>query len=241
MKAGAAVRAEPDGSGGIRLPVLRSESPLLLRRTPDAVHIVGGAAGPLGGDELQLTIRVGSGARLRLRSVAASIAQPGARSGPSIMTLDVHVEAGAALDWAPQPLVVTAGAHHVVRTAVHLTGDAALRWRDVTVLGRHGEPPGLVEQELLVTHDGAELLCQQHAWGEGAPGGWSGPAVLAGARVIASELTTIPAGAPSRTPRAASRVTVLRFAPSCELRTSLGATVSSVLRLLDEMSDRCST
>ena len=43
------------GAGGVtRLPVLASQVPLVLRRTPDAVYLVGGAAGPIGGDVLAL-------------------------------------------------------------------------------------------------------------------------------------------------------------------------------------------
>jgi urease accessory protein len=237
MKARAEVRAESDGHGGLRLPVLRSEAPLLLRRTPDAVQIVGGAAGPLGGDELHLSIRVCSGAQLRLRSVAASLAQPDPAGRASCMTIDVHVDPGAALDWAPEPLVVTMGAHHRVHTAIHLTGDATLRWRDITVLGRHDEKAGLVEQDLLLTRDGTDLLRQHHAWGPGAPGGWSGPAVLAGARVIASEVV-VGVDAPAVPPPDASGVSVLRFAPGCELRSSLGSAAPSVVRLLDDVGGR---
>jgi urease accessory protein len=204
--------------------------------------MVGGAAGPLGGDELHLSILVCTGARLRMRSVAAAIAQPDPAGRASEMRIDVHVQAGAELDWAPEPLVVTAGAHHRVRTAVHLIGDASLRWRDVTVLGRHGEQTGLVEQDLLLTRDGAELLCQQHVWGPGAPGGWSGPAVLAGARVVASELAVSPTPAARRPPMAMldsvpggslAGCSVLPFAPGCVLRTSFGAAVIGVLARLD--------
>jgi urease accessory protein len=239
MRARAAIRAESDGAGGLRLAVLRSEAPLLLRRTADAVHIVGGAAGPLGGDQLGLSIVVCSGAVLRVRSVAASIAQPDPAGRPSEMTIDVHVEAGAALDWAPEPLVVTTGAHHRIRTQIHLSADAAVRWRDVTVLGRHDEPPGQVDQELLLARDGAELLCQQHSWGVGAPGGWSGPAVLAGARVIATELavpSATPVPPPPADPAAVTRASVLPFAPGCELRTAMSATVPAALATLDGLT-----
>jgi urease accessory protein len=234
MRAYAEIRAEADGRGGLRLAVLRSQAPLLLRRTPDAVQMVGGAAGPLGGDELHLSIRVCRAAHLRVRSVAASCAQPDPAGRSSRMTIDAYVEAGASLDWAPEPLVVTTGAHHRVNTAIHLTGDAALRWRDITVLGRHHETSGLIEQDLTLTRDGIDLLCQQHQWGSGAPGGWSGPAVLAGARVVASELA-VHCGSPGFA-RSNTGVSVLRFAPECELRTSLGAAAHAVVRSLDELS-----
>src|ERR1700721_2043243 len=68
VSAEAAIVASLDAASGItRLPVLRSQVPLVLRRTPDAVYLVGGAAGPLGGDVLSLSITVGPGAFLRVR------------------------------------------------------------------------------------------------------------------------------------------------------------------------------
>lgn len=232
VKAHAEIRAEPDGHGGVRMAVLRSQAPLLLRRTPDAVFLVGGAAGPLGGDDLRLHIQVCSGAVLQMRSVAASLAQPDPAGRPSDMSIEVDVAAGGALDWAPEPLVLTTGAHHRVHTSINLHGDAALRWRDVTVLGRHDEQSGLVEQNVTLTQDGEEVLCQQHAWGQGAPEGWSGPAVLAGARVVASEIA-VRQGPASPRPPAASGVCVLQFAPDCQLTTCLGSQVPAVVRLLD--------
>ena len=73
MRAEARIVAESDRRGGTRLAVLRGESPLLLRRTGPrtggavTVHLVGGAAGPLRGDDLRLDIEVGPGARLARR------------------------------------------------------------------------------------------------------------------------------------------------------------------------------
>jgi urease accessory protein len=87
MRAEARIVAEADGRGGTRLAVLRGESPLLPRRTGPrtgdevTVHLVGGAAGPLRGDDLRLDVEVGPGARLEVRSVAAQLALPGRRPG----------------------------------------------------------------------------------------------------------------------------------------------------------------
>jgi urease accessory protein len=61
---------------GGRLPRLRSQAPLVLRPTPDAVYLVSAAGGPVGGDRLDLRIEVRADATLRLRTVAASVALP---------------------------------------------------------------------------------------------------------------------------------------------------------------------
>jgi urease accessory protein len=82
VRASAALVAELGADGSTRLPVQRSQAPLILRRTPEAVYLVGGAAGPLGGDVLELQIEVREGATLRLRTAAAAVTA-GSRCCPS--------------------------------------------------------------------------------------------------------------------------------------------------------------
>ncbi|WP_322751023.1 MULTISPECIES: urease accessory protein UreD [unclassified Frankia] len=95
ISAHAAVQVDPTPDGGIRVSELRSQVPLVLRRTgttdsscgsdalphgylPTAtVHLVNAAAGPLAGDRLRLDISVGAGVALVLRTVAATVALPG--------------------------------------------------------------------------------------------------------------------------------------------------------------------
>ena len=60
------------------------------------MHLVGGAAGPLGGDRLRLEIEVGAGALLDVRSVAASLALPGAGGAQSRLEVTARVEVGRA-------------------------------------------------------------------------------------------------------------------------------------------------
>ena len=78
MRADAVLRAD-----GTRLTTLHGEPPLLLRPTGTAadgatvVHLVGGAAGPLAGDRLSLTVDLAAGANVELHSVAATVALPG--------------------------------------------------------------------------------------------------------------------------------------------------------------------
>jgi urease accessory protein len=73
----AALTAEADAGGRTRLTLLRSQAPLVLRPAADAVYLAAGAAGPLGGDELDLTVSVGPDACLTMRTVAATVALPG--------------------------------------------------------------------------------------------------------------------------------------------------------------------
>jgi urease accessory protein len=185
MRARADIVAEADGRGGTRLAVLRGESPLLFRRTGDrvsntgvTVHLVGGAAGPLRGDDLRLDIEVGPGAQLEIRSVAASLALPGnAGQPPSRLAISAAVASGAILRWRPEPLIAAAGCDHLAVTDVRVDAGGALLWRDDLVCGRHGEPAGDVRIDTTIRYAGRTLYRHELAIGPGAPG-WSGAAVL---------------------------------------------------------------
>ncbi|OJF11407.1 urease accessory protein UreD [Couchioplanes caeruleus] len=190
MRAEASIVAEADGRGGTRLTTLRGESPLLPRRTgsragPGAtVHLVGGAAGPLCGDDLRLTITVGPGASLSVRSVAAQLALPGrAGTPPSRLVVSATVAAGGALLWAPEPLIAAAGCHHLAITDVTVDEGGTLAWRDDLVCGRHAEESGDVRADVTVRYAGRTLHRHELAVGPSAPG-WSGAAVLGGARAV---------------------------------------------------------
>jgi urease accessory protein len=192
MRAHARIVAEADGAGGTRLAVLASAVPLVLRRTgPQEVHLVGGAAGPLGGDELRIDIEVAPRARLCVRTVAASVALPDRAGTPSCLSVFASVGAGGRLDWLPEPLVAAARCRHRTMSTVDLAGDAELVWRDELVCGRHGEPAGDARVGTSVTIGGKPLLRQELTIGPGAPG-WSGPAVLGGARAAGSLLIVSP-------------------------------------------------
>lgn len=208
MRASARVVAETDGRGGTRLAVLRGESPLLLRRTGPrrdgvTVHLVGGAAGPLRGDDLRLDVEVGPGARLEVRSVAATLALPGrAGSPPSRLAVHATVGAGAFLRWWPEPLIAAAGCDHRAVTRVDVAAGGRLVWRDDLVCGRHGEAAGDVRMDTTIRYAGTMLYRHDLAVGPGAPG-WAGAAVLGGGRAAGSVVLAGPELADPNSGRAA--------------------------------------
>jgi urease accessory protein len=164
-----------------RLPVLTSQVPLVLRRTPTAVYLVGGAAGPIGGDELDLRVTVGPGAFLRMRSAAASIALPGLDGLESQLRVTITVGAGGRLEYLPEPVVVTAGARHATLVSVTLAAGASLLLRDELLLGRHGEDGGTARSVLRADYDGRPLL-RHSVEVRGSDAVSRGPALLAGHR-----------------------------------------------------------
>ncbi|GIF70212.1 urease accessory protein UreD [Asanoa ishikariensis] len=177
MRAEARLVAEADGRGGTRLSTVYGEPPLLPRRTghhqnPTAaeVHLVGGAAGPLGGDDLRIDITVAPGAHLVVRTIAASLAQPSHPPAPSTLTITAKVGTGATLDWLPEPTVAVAGCDHLSRSIVDLADGATLRWREELVAGRHAEPPGDLRLETTVRYAGRTILRHDLAIGPRAKG-----------------------------------------------------------------------
>jgi urease accessory protein len=246
MRATARIEAVLDATGHTRLAVLSGEVPLLPRRTgprpgpgePAVVHLVGGAAGPLGGDNLTVDIVVGPGAALTVRTVAASIALPDRTGSPSHTRVHATVAAGARLEWLPEPLVAAARCDHHARASVRLAADAALVWRDELVCGRHGERPGDASVTTVVRRDGRPLLHHQLAVGPSAPG-WAGSAVLDRARCAGTVLTVDPSWASGGTPPSAVRgETAARFplAGPATLLPAVAPDAAQLRRALDDLN-----
>ena len=119
---------------------------------------MGGAGGPLGGDDLALDIEVGPGASLTLRTAAASLAQPGEAPGPSRIEVRAGVGEGGEFRWLPEPVVAVRGCVHLMEATVTLDRGATLVWREEVILGRHREVPGSVCTRTIVDLDGTPLL-----------------------------------------------------------------------------------
>jgi urease accessory protein len=197
VKARARIVAEADPAGATRLTTLAGEAPLLLRRTgprgPMAtVQLVGGAAGPIGGDRLDYLVEVGAGAGVRVESVAASVALPGTDGGQSRLEIRARIDTGGSLAWSPQPLIAARGARHRTDSRIDLGADARLSWREEIVLGRSGEAPGSIAARLRVRRAGRPLLDHDVALGPDHPGS-PGPAVTGGHRAVGTVLIVDPA------------------------------------------------
>jgi urease accessory protein len=236
VRARAQLVAVADGAGGTRLDRLYGEAPLLLRRTgPERVHLVGGAAGPLGGDDLLITVDVGAGATVRLHTVAASIALPGATGAPSRTAVHARVAAGGRLEWLPEPLIAAHRCDHIVVSTVELEPGAALVWREELVCGRQGEESGSAAMRTAVRLGGRPLCAQHVAVGPGAPG-WDGPAVLGTARASGSLLVVDPAWAGCGPPPPAvlgETAVAMPLTGPAVLVTATGADALSLRRALD--------
>lgn len=162
--------------------------PVVLRPTgDDQVHLVHGAGGPLGGDVLGLAVDVGAGATLRVRSAGATLVQPGPSDAPARWDTTVALGAGARLDWAPEPTIVTDGAAMESSLRVDAAAGASAVVREVVVLGRHSHCGGRFRGELVMTLDGQPLLAHTTLL-DGADPALAGPGGAAGARAVGTVL-----------------------------------------------------
>jgi urease accessory protein len=228
MKAAARIVAELEG-GRTALRVLKGEAPLLPRLTgPNTVHLVGGAAGPLGGDELNLEIEVGPGAELWVRTVAAGIALPGRSGAESVLAVHAVVGEGARLVFLPEPIVAAARCRHHNVSTVDLAAGARLTWREEAVFGRFGESAGDLRLSASMRRGGHPWYRSDVAIGPTHP---DGPAVRHGARVLATLVTTDIADMFVATPAAA----VMALAGGGAVATALGDDLAQTRAVTDRL------
>jgi len=140
-----------------QLPRIECRGGLAARCTePDTVHLVSAAATPLGGDTIVIRVIVQRGARLRLRSAAATVVLPGASCRESRACWDIEV--GGELDVDPQPTVVAADSRHLSQVQIGLTDDARLRIRERVQIGRTNERQGFWSGGMRADLPGGPLL-----------------------------------------------------------------------------------
>lgn len=208
-----------------------SRPPLTLRQVraePGTVGLclVGTAAGPLAGDDLRLSVDVAPGARARLVAAGASIAQGGA----SRMRTDVRVGAQGRLDADPGALIISAEACVDVELSLALDPTATLTWREIVVLGRTGEPAGRATLRWDVSRGGTPLLRQYVDLATPGLAAW--PGLLAGCRVLLSELRIGP-GLDARTVVRSGTAVTHRLADGATLTTVLAPSAAAALDLLN--------
>lgn len=175
------------------LPRIHATGGLAGRHTgADTVHLIGTAATPLGGDSLDITIVVEPGARLRVRSVAATIALPGRATRES--HAHWRFEVGGELDFDPEPTIVAGGAAHLSVSTVALAPNSRLRLRERIQIGRTGEDVGHWRGDL--TADTGDLPLLRHRLELGA--GTATDDALSAPRALTSILR-YPDDSPSRT------------------------------------------
>jgi urease accessory protein len=160
-----------DGTGRSCIGRLRCEVPLVFREALDDgdtldLSWVNAAAGPVGGDHLQLHLHVTHGASVRIRSTGASLVHPGPTGAPSTFDITVTLADGAMLDWAPEPTVSVRGSSHRTSMRVVAHPGSSARLVERVVLGRHGEPPGRLSMHQRIETGGHVTLDHELVLGD---------------------------------------------------------------------------
>lgn len=232
VRAHATVRAERH-DGRTRYTELRSAPPLTLRPTRGALHLVGGAAGPIGGDDLRLDLAVGPGATMTVRTAAAAVILPGPSGVASSGSVVARVGAGGILSWLPEPTILVRDCDHRATTSIDLEEDATLVWREEVVLGRHGEPSGSMLHRLKVDCGGRPLLRTDLGVGPRWPGS-EGPSGIGDARAVGSVLVVGALASRLRaSPVSGVRIALFPLDDDAVLATGLGERAGPLRDALD--------
>lgn len=150
-----------------RAPRIECTGGVAARRTEtDTVHLISAAATPLGGDTIRVRVIVEAGARLHLRSAAATMAMPGVTTMESRANWDLEV--AGVLDLDPQPTIVAGEARHVTSTRVTVAAGGSLRFRERVQIGRTNEREGFWSGSLHADVDGTPLLRHRVELGTGS-------------------------------------------------------------------------
>lgn len=191
-----------------RLPRIECRGGLAARSTvEDTVHLISAAATPLGGDTISVRVIVEPGARLRLRSAAATLVMPGAAERVSRAAL--HLDVAGHLDVDLEPTVVAADAVHMSSVTVGIDGAGVLRLRERVQIGRSYERQGFWSGTMRADVKGQPLLRHRVELGAGAVA----DDVLSAPRACVSELRFPPTTPPTGS-RVLSRVEQLSNSPA---------------------------
>ena len=150
-----------------RSPRLECTGGVAARRTgPDTVHLVSAAATPLGGDSIHLRIVVEQGARLTVRTAAATVALPGPGCVESHASWSLDI--AGTLDLDPQPTIVAGTSRHFSSTRLNLSTGGSVRLRERVQIGRSGERQAFWSGALHADVEGTALLRHRVELGAGS-------------------------------------------------------------------------
>lgn len=231
MKASATIAVARFGDRNVVVDQ-RSAAPLSVRQCGRRILLASSAAAPVGGDELELAIDVGPGARADVGSVAASIVWPGVGGELSSTATECAVGPGGHLDLWLEPLISVAGSRHRAVTVVRLAEGATCRVVEEAVLGRRNEVSGHLDLSLRVERGGRPLVHHDEAFGPDVAGAWSSVSVGAARFVLTAVLVGIDAGRPRSCVQADRAAAWLPVAADAAVAMVIGHDRPSAMSLL---------
>jgi urease accessory protein len=211
---------------------MRSEPPIAIRRSDDRVLMVGSAAGPVGGDDIDIEVVVGSGARGAVGSVAAASVWPGPNGERSTTHVDIGVGSAGRVCWWPEPTVSIAASDHRSSLHVDLAVDAWCTIVEEVSLGRSGQPSGALELELRVERCGRPLVHHTERFGPHEPGVGSAVGVGRARHVISGVVVGPATGDPATIVEPAGQAAWLPVAADAGVILVVAADRPAALRLM---------
>ncbi len=193
MRASASLVVERHGDRDV-VAEQRCAAPFSIRQSGKRILLAASAAAPVGGDELELAIRLGPHARADVGSVAATLVYPGPSGEPSSMRTMCDVGDCGHLDMQLEPTISVQGSDHSAVTRVRLAPTATCRVVEEAVLGRAAEPAGHLALSLRVERGGRPLVHHDERFGPGVPGARSSVSVGAARYVLTAVVVGPPAG-----------------------------------------------
>jgi urease accessory protein len=155
-----------------KLNVYAQQPPLkVIRAFPVAdggalVHLHNVSGGVLGGDQLEISVHVGTRAYAQLTSTSATRiyrSQPHLPAATQMM--EMVVEEGGLLEYLPDPIIPFAGSRYIQRSSVKLAANAGLFWWETLAPGRtaHDEvfKYGLLHVDLDISAQGKPLAIER--------------------------------------------------------------------------------
>jgi urease accessory protein len=143
-----------------RLKVCTQQPPLkVIRAFPVAdggalVHLHNVSGGVLGGDQLELSVHVGTRAYAQLTSTSATRIY---RSQPHLpaatQMVEVIVEEGGLLEYLPDPIIPFAESRYIQRSRIELAANAGLFWWETLAPGRTARNEGFAYSLLHIDLD----------------------------------------------------------------------------------------
>ena len=225
----ASIRLRRGAGGTVRVDGTLCTAPLWIRWDGATLWLVGSGASPVGEDHIRVRVDVGPDVTVSVRSVAATVVYAARGAGTRWQT-ELTVADGACVDWRPEPVIVTGRARHHATTTVHAASSATVILDEVLVLGRASEDVGTLRAALDVRVDNTRRLLTSV---DTSIPGWSGPAGVDGATVVANRLHLGGGETTVATPALERCVALLQPAAGCRLAVATGLNVADVRRLLD--------
>lgn len=184
MRAGLSIGLHRAGNGAVVARGTLATSPYWCRWDGTTLWLVGSAATPVGEDDITFDLDVGEGVTATVRTVAATVVYA-ARGEGTRMTTRLRVAPGAALQWMPEPVIVTSRARHRSTLVADVASGGGLVVDEVVVLGRSDEDAGRYVSVTDLRRDGSPITSTSF---DTATPYWSGPGGTAGAKVVATRV-----------------------------------------------------